>query len=233
MRVRKLLIAVIVIAAVIFAPGAILRWKIGQAVAGKMPEILGQARSYSADVTGGVVGIARGRIEKVDIRGRSVRMSNGVAVDHLDIDLSGVHFKPDQTVTRVEGASFEASVTQDDLNDWLATSRPDLHGGHITIEDDKLILTANPRVLLLRTPAKVEGTLQIINGTKLCMVLKKVSTRGIRVPGIVRGRIQRGINPVLDTEQMGIGARLDSVDVSNGAITVKGTADVNKAMAKG
>ncbi len=184
-------------------------------------------------MTGGAVGIARGRIEKVNIAGRDVKMTNGVVVDQIDIGLAGVHFKPDQTVTRVEDASFAAHVTEADLNTWLTAFRPDLHGGHVTIEDGKLTLTAKPKVLLLRTPVKVEGTLQVVNGTKLYMVLKRVSTRGVRVPGIVRGRIQHDINPVLDTEQMGIGAKLKSVRVSEGAITVTGTADVNKALVKG
>jgi len=227
------MVALIVAAAICFSPGALLRWKIGQSVAAKMPEVIGQAGSYSAHVSGGVLGIVRGRIERVDIRGRDVKMANGVVVDHLNIDLTGVHFRPDQTVTKVEAASFEANVTEDDLNNWIATSRPDLHDGHLTIDDGKLTLTAKPRVMLIRTPVKVEGTLQIVNQTKLNMVLNGLAARGIRVPGFVRGRIQHDINPVLDTEQMGIGAKLKSVQVSRGSITVTGTADVNKALAKG
>jgi len=233
MRAGKLSIVVILVAAVCLLPGSILRWKIGQSVAAKMPELIGPAQSYSANVTGGLIGILRGRIERIDITGRKVKMSNGVVVDRLDIGLSGVHFKPDQTVTRVESAGFAALVTQDDLNNWLATSRPDLHDGHITIENGRLIVRAKPKVLLLRTPVKVEGTLRILDGSKLYMVLKNVSTRGIRVPGFVRGRIEHDINPILDAEQMGIGAKLKSVRVTDGAITVTGTADVNKALAKG
>jgi len=233
MRAGKLSIVVILVAAVCLLPGSILRWKIGQSVAAKMPELIGPAQSYSANVTGGLIGILRGRIERIDITGRKVKMSNGVVVDRLDIGLSGVHFKPDPTVTRVESAGFAALVTQDDLNNWLATSRPDLHDGHITIENGRLIVRAKPKVLLLRTPVKVEGTLRILDGSKLYMVLKNVSTRGIRVPGFVRGRIEHDINPILDAEQMGIGAKLKSVRVTDGAITVAGTADVNKALAKG
>lgn len=232
MRAGKPLIGVTLIAAICILPGSILRWKIGQSVAAKMPELIGPAQSYSADVTGGFIGILRGRIEKIDITGRKVKMSNGVIVDRLDIALSGVHFKPDQTVTRVESASFAASVIEDDLNNWLATSRPDLHDGHIAIENGKIIVRAKPRVLLLRTPVKVEGTLRIIENNKLYLVLKTVSTRGIRVPGFVRGRIEHDINPILDAEQMGIGAKLKSVNVTNHAITITGTADVNKALAK-
>ena len=233
MRIKRLVVVLAIIAAICFAPGPVLRWKIGQAVAGRMPELMGPARSYFADVTGGLVGILRGRIDKVDIRGSGVKMPNGVQIDRLDVGLKGVHFKPDQTVTEVEGASFAASVTEDDLNDFLATSRPDLHGGHITLQQDKLTLTANPKILFLRTPTKVEGTLSIVDGTKLYIILKRVSTRGIRVPGFVRGRIQHDVNPVLDTEPMGIGAKLRSVEISNGAITVTGTADVSRAIAKG
>jgi hypothetical protein len=232
-RVKRLVVVVAIIAAICLAPGPILRYKIGRAVAAKMPELMAPARSYSAEVSGGVVGILRGRIDKMDICGRDVKMPNGVQLDRLDVGLVGVHFKPDQTVTKVEGASFTASVAEDDLNDYLAKYRPDLRGAHITLEPDKLTLTANPKVLFLRTPAKVEGTLIVVDGTKLYIILKRVSTRGIRVPGFVRGRIQHDVNPVLDTKAMGIGARLESVRISNGAITVTGTADVNKALAKG
>jgi len=223
---RRLFIAAILVAAVCFAPGAILRWRIGQSVAGRMPQLIGPARSYSVGVSGGLFEIIHGRIDKVDIRGSGVNLSNGVEVDRLDVGLRGVRFKPDRTVTDIRSAEFSAWVTEKNLNDFFASSRPDMPGAKITLDDGKLSLSASPRIFATRTPISLEGTLRIVDGKKLILVLNRLRARGIRIPGFMRRRIMHDINPVLDTQKMGIGARLNSVDISDGAIRVTGTADV-------
>lgn len=230
-QVRKLLISAMIIGTACLTPGTALRSMIGKAVANKMPEIIGQADSYTADVNGDIVDIALGKLEKVDIHGKGVKMANGMVVNRLDISLTDVHFKLDQTITKVKSTNFKAQVIEDDLNNWLATARPDLRNAHITLNSDKLTVTAKPKVMLLRTPVKAEGALQIVDQTKLYMALDKFSTRGIKVPGMVRGHIEHDINPVFDTEQLGIGAKLKSVRILNGAITITGTADANKVIA--
>ena len=229
---RKLLWILLMIAAIIFSPGAILRWKIGQSVAAKMPELVGPARSYSAGVSGGLFQMLCGRIDSINIRGKGVKLASGVQLNRLDINLTGVRFKPDQTVTSIESTVFSASVTQRDLNYFFATSRPDMSNAKISLDDGKLALSASPRVMAVRTPVSLEGTLQIVKGTRLNLVLNKLRARGMRVPGFVRGRIMRGINPVLDTQQMGIDAKLSSVKIDDGKLTASGSADVSKALAK-
>lgn len=228
----KWLITLIVIAALCFGPSAVLRWKIGHSVAAKMPELIGPARSYSVGVSGGLFGILQGRVDKVDIRGNGVKLANGVVVDRLDIDLKGIYFKPDQTVTDVKTTDFAASVTEQNLSDFLASSRPDMRGAKVSLDDGKLFLSASPRVLATRTPVSIEGTLRIVNGSKLNLVLNRCTARGICVPGFLRGRIMHDVNPVLDTQQMGIGAKLNSVEISDGAITLTGRADVKQALAQ-
>ena len=230
---RRLLIVAILVAVACFAPGAILRWSIGQSVAAKMPELIGPARSYSIGVSGGLFEIIQGKLDKVDIRGSGVNLSNGVAVDRLDVGLQGLRFKPNRTVTDIRSADFSASVTEQNLTDFFASSRPDMPGAKITLDDGKLSLSASPRIFATRTPVSLEGTLRIVDGKKLILVLSRLRARGIRVPGFVRGRIMRDINPVLDTGQLSMGAKLNSVDISNGAIIITGTADVKQVLGKG
>lgn len=232
-RAKKPFIALLVLTGICLSPGALLRSKIAQSVAAKMPQLIGPADSYSADVSGGLFSILRGRIDKIKVRGNGVKLSNGVKLDRLDINLSGVHFKPDQTVTNVENTDFAGTVTEHDLNDFLAKSRPDVPHAKVVLEADKLSLSASPRILAIRTPVSMEGTLQIGNETKLNLVLKRLRARGIPVPGFVRGRIMHDINPVFDTTQMGVPAKLSTVAISDGAISLTGTADVKKALAGG
>lgn len=224
--------AVLLVAGICLSPGALLRAKIAQSVAAKMPELIGPADSYSAHVAGGFFGIIRGRIEKIDVRGSGVKLSNGVKIDRLDIDLTGVHFRTDQTVTNVENTEFRASVTEKDLNEFLATSRKDVPNAKITLEADKLQLSASPKVLLVRTPVTLEGSLAIDNDTKLNLVLSKLKARGLRVPGFLRGRITHDINPVFDAAQMGVPAKLKTVKIAKGTIALTGKADVGKAIAR-
>jgi hypothetical protein len=230
-RGPKIILTLLIIAVVCLAPGTLIRWTIEQAVAGKVSGMLGTARSYSVDVSSGLFDILRGRLQKVDIRGNDVKLSNGVVVDRLDVNLSGVHFKPNQTVTGVDSTAFTASLSEGNMDDYLRASRSDLSDADVSLTDGKLSLTARPRVLAIRTPVRVEGTMRIVQGTKLYLVLNRLSARGMRVPGMIRGHIQHDLNPVLDTQQMGMGAKLTKVAIANGEIELSGTADVKQALA--
>ena len=221
----------LIIAVVCLSPGALIRWKIEQTVAGKVVGMLGTARSYSVSVSGGLFEILRGRVKQVDIRGNDVKLSSGVVVDRLDVNLSGVEFKPDQTLTGVESTAFTAFLSEGNMDDYLRASRSDLSDADVSLTDGKLSLTARPRVMAIRTPVRVEGTMRIVQGTKLYLVLNRLSARGIRVPGMIRGHIQHDLNPVLDTQQMAMGAKLTQVAITNGKITLSGTADVRQALA--
>ena len=229
MRLTRLLI-ILIVAGLCLSPGAILRYKIGQSVAAKMPQLIGPADSYTVGVDGGFFGIIRGKIDKLTIHGKGVKMSNGIHVEKLDVVLMGVHFKPDQTVTKVDKTTFDASVTEKNLNDFLKESRRDVPNQKVVIDAKKLPLSASPRVLGIRTPVTLEGTLQIADSTKLNMVLDKVRARGVTVPGFVRGRIMHDINPVMDSTKMGMPAKLKSVTLGKGRITVTGIADITKAL---
>lgn len=231
MRGPKTVIVPLAILAIFLSPGALIRWKIEQAVVEKAPGLLGPARSYSASVTGGVIDIVRGRVPKIRLRGNEVRLENGIVVDRLDVILSGVRFKFDQTITGVDSAEFSASLSQKNLRDYVRKSRSDMAEAEVELSSGKLVLSAKPRVIGIKTPVLLEGTMQIVDNTKLNVILSKLTARGIRVPGFVRGRIQHDINPVMDTTQMGMQAKLTKVEIKKGEITLSGTADVKQALA--
>lgn len=227
----KIVLPVMIVLALCLSPGAAIRTKIASSVAASAPDMLGPGK-YSVDVTGGLIGLLRGRIEKIDIHGSDVKMSNGMIVDRLNVGLNGVHFKRDQTVTKVESTGFAASVSEDNLTDYLRASRGDMKEAEITLADGRLCYAGRPRVLGLKVKVKAEGTLDLDGNTKVHMSLCKCSGAGIKTPGMVRGWIERRINPVFDATQMGVDAKLKSVEVAKGAIALAGTADVNKKLAK-
>lgn len=230
-RPNRGLIALVLVAAICFAPGAILRWQIGRSVAAKMQWVLGPAKSYSVGVSASLLDIVRGHISTLDIRGNDVKLSTGVTVDRLDIDLKDVRFDRNQAITGVKSTDFAASVSEHNLTDFLTASRSDMRGAKVTLADGKLTLSASPRVFATRTPVTLEAGLRIVNHTKLWLDLRKLRARGMRVPGFVRGRIMHGLNPVLDTDQMGVPAELTSVKIDGGEISLTGKADVQKALA--
>ncbi len=215
---------------IILSPAALIRSKIEQSVAAKAPELLGPARSYSVDVTGGFIDFMRGRIKRVYIKGKDVRLENGIVVDSLVVNLSGVHFKRDQTITGIDRTTFTASLSERHLQDYLRKSRSDMSDSEVSLPDGRLVLRAKPRVMAIKTPVKIEGKLQIENGTRLNIILSNASAVGIRVPGFVRGRIQKSVNPVMDTKKMGMQGKLTKVEIKKGHIALSGTADVSKAL---
>lgn len=173
----------------------------------------------------------RGKLPRISIRGTDVRLKNGVVVNRLDVMLKGVHFKIDQSISDVDNTTFTALLSQDHLRNYLRASRSDMSEADVTLSDGKLMLTAKPRVMGIKTPVKVECTMEIVDNAQLKIVVNKLSARGVKVPGFVRGRIQRDANPVLDTREMGIGAKLTKVTIAKGNIALCGTADVKQALA--
>lgn len=229
---KKWLVALIVVAAISGAPGAAMRWKIGQSVKEKAPEMISPARLYSVSVKGGAFDIIKGRIEAINIRGYDVRLANGLTIDRLDVRLKEIRFKPDQTITDVQSADFSAILTESNLIDFMSVSRPDMKDAKVVLDDGILKLSVSPRVLATRTPVTLECSLQIEEDTRLNLVINRLVARGIRVPGFVKEKLTKDLNPVFDTSQMDFDAKLKSVDVSNGAITLKGNADVRQALAR-
>ena len=227
---KSWLFKLLLIMAICLAPGIVLRWVIGQSIAAKMPQLIGPAQSNSASVSGSSIDILQGKIAKVNLHSNKVKLSSGVTVDSLDVGLMGVRFKPDKTVTEIQSTNFTASVSEDSLEKYIAASQPDMANAKVTLSEDKLTISASPRMLATRTPVTVEGTLRIIDRTKLYLVVNKIRARGMRVPGFMRGRVMRDINPVLDTQKLGIGGEFTSVKISCGKIDLTGTADVRQAL---
>jgi hypothetical protein len=215
-----------------FGPGAFVRWKIEQAVKEKLPDMIGPARSYTVSVKGGLFEIIKGHIAAVNIRGNGVRLANGLTIDRLDIRLQGIKFKPDQTITDVQSTDFAAVVTEQGLSEFLTNARPDMKDSKISLADNRLTLSASLRILATRTPVTLECSLRIDEATKLNLVIDRLIARGVNVPGFVRGKLMHDLNPVFDTQQMGIDAKLRSVQIANGAITLTGNADVKGALAQ-
>lgn len=231
MRIPWTMLVPVMILFICLSPAAFVRSKIEQSIEAKAPSLLGPAKSYNVSVTGGLLGIIRGQLEEIDIRGNDVRLSNGVVVDRLDVILKGVRFTRDQTVTDVHRTSFAASLSEHNLEDYLRRSRSDMADADVSLGNGKVSIAAKPRIMLIKTPVRVEGEIQIVQATKLYVILSSLSARGVRVPGIVRGHIQHNLNPVLDTAQMGMGMKLSKVAIRKGAILLTGTADVKRALA--
>lgn len=229
---KKWALALVIPVVLCFGPGAFMRWKIEQAVKEKMPDMIGPARSYSVSVRGGLFEIIKGCIGGVNIRGNGVRLANGLSIDRLDIKLKGIKFKPDQTITEVQSTDFTAIVTEQGLSEFLANARPDMKDSKVSLADDHLTLSASPRILATRTPVTLNCSLRIDGGVKLNLVIDRLVARGVKAPGFVRGKLMHDLNPVFDTQQMGIEAKLNSVRIANGAIALTGSADLKNSLAQ-
>lgn len=227
---KKGLILVVVLVGIVFLPGMALRWAIAQSVKNKAPEMIGPARNYSVKVKAGLFDIIQGKIPSLVIRGKDVRPSTGVAIDRLDVELKGIRFKPDQTITDVQSTDFIASVSETSLSDFLNTHRPDMKNAKVSMEDGILLLSASPKIMATRTPVTLQCTLKIVDNIRLNLEVNRLIARGVKVPGFVRGKLQHELNPVFDAQQIGLDARLNTVGIANGAITLTGNADVRSAL---
>ena len=207
-----------------YASGLVER-RIEREVAARIPSVIGAQGEYKVTAAAGLAGAAGGRIESVRIEGRDVRLKSGIKLKQLDATLSGIRMdRAKRAITKIEKAEFTASITGDELNAFLSRKYPDipsravLHDGYVTV-------TARPRVRGVRMRVEADAAMEIEDGTRLVLRVRKVASGGLAAPDIARRYIEQRLNPVLDLSSLGFKSHLTSVTIRPDAVTLSGTGD--------
>jgi len=218
------------IAAGVFHFGGVLaKDRIEKEVAARLPKLIGRAESYTVVAHTNLLELSQGRIGSIDIHGERVDIDGQMTLQSLDANLKDIRFDlGTRTPTRISSAQFSASMGPKDMTDYFSSRYPDVAGRGITLHDGYLTFAAKPEVGGFSLSLNADAKLHILDAARLVVDVTSVSAAGIKVPRIAGQYIEEKLNPVLDTNDWGVKASLDSVDVTPKAVTIRGKIELPK-----
>ena len=161
--------------------------------------------------------VLRGVILPMGLRIQTVKVSgNGLQCTHHPF-----------AVTAQDPGALEVFLAETDLADFLnATSPAGLKGVSVEAKQGALHIKGTKTVLI---DVKVYAVcaLRIVDSTKLFVDLESIDIFGSGPKQLIQSQLDK-INPVLDTADFPISAKLDSVEITQGGILLRGWVEPGK-----
>ncbi len=124
----------------------------------------------------------------------------------------------------VQPGTMVANVDEEDLAAFLEKQAPGgLHEFSVSAADGKLTVRAKKTVIVDLKIAAV-ATLRIVEGRQLWIDVESVDVMGAGAKNLVQGQIDK-INPVLDTKDLPVVAHLESVEIIDRKVVLRGTVE--------
>ena len=207
-----------------------VREKVESSVAQSLPSMIGPARSYTVRADGPTTGMIQGRLDGLNIVGQDVKLKNGMTVSRLAVDITDIAFdRKHDRITRVGSTQFAASLSESELNKCLAARYHDVPGLAIGLRRGYLDIAAKPGVSIVHMSVRADAELEIRDSRILALNLKKLNMAGISAPGFARDFINSKLTCIFDARDLGFDARITSVQVSPGILTLTGSLNLMKA----
>jgi len=211
--------------------GGGIRRKVESGIAKALQQRLGPAKAYSVKVTGSTMSILGGKLDGVDISGEDVRLAKGITVARLDVSIKDLAVDTStQAIKRCKSTTYSAAVSEDELERYVVKRYPDIPGLTLALLKDQARVTASPGVAGVTVSIVAEAALGVRGGRQLVLDLKNINVEWLPTPGFAREYIEGRVNPVFDAADLGFDARIDSVSIAPGFVTLTGTLDLVKAL---
>lgn len=129
-------------------------------------------------------------------------------IEQASIDVDRLHHDEHGRIT-MDGLAFTAKITEHDLTDALRQHVERLSDASIAIDKRGLTLSGNHRVLALKIPYSVRGTLGVENGSQLVFHIDQSALSGLNMPAGLNALIEHEVNPVYDLKAFAARSRKD------------------------
>ncbi|MDO8683276.1 MAG: DUF2993 domain-containing protein [Armatimonadota bacterium] len=207
--------------------------KIEAGVAKRLPDIIGPADSYEVSVSGRTTKMISGRISHMTIHGKGVRPAGDLFVDDLIVDMRDVEFDTDKDrLSEVGETTFEATLLEKSLNQYVSTRQPDLKDLKITLKNGKATVYTKPNIIgsFISASITITGCAELGPRNTVNFVPDKLSVAGISMPEIAIKFVTERINPVMDMSLAKFPATIKSVSIIDRGIKIKGIADLKNGL---
>ena len=227
MRRSAGILAALLVVVVLAGCGRPIRGKVERGIADAMPKTIGPAKSYRVSVSGSTLGMIRGNLDTMQIIGEDVQLPNGITLANLTVNSRDIAFdRSKHTLSRVASTDFSATLAECELNRYLVKMYPDAPALGVELASGKLHIRACPMVAGLMATIKADAKLKIKQEHLLILDLLKVTAVGIPTPGFAREYLESKVNPIFDSSDLGYNARLSSVSIKPGSVTLSGSLDL-------
>lgn len=195
-----------------------------------LPQLLGSARSYRVHVSGEPLSTVRGRLQHVAIDGDDVSLRNGLLLDRLNLELSGVDVDTARgRVQSIQSATFTAVMGEVALDEFMAGEAPEgetIRAARVKLGPGQEVTLSAERVTLgIGIPFSLRGPLRLAGPERLQLDPDRMTVVGVPITGRVLQFIKRRFESAIDLSTLPFPIGLTSVRVSPGMLTLTGTAD--------
>jgi|SRR5579871_3984928 len=196
-----------------------------------LPDILGPARLYRVHVDNAAERTVQGRLAHVIIDGDDVRMSNGMMIDKLHLDLKGVDVDTaNRRLRDIRSAQFTAVIGQASLDEFLAGESPEdepLRNIRITLGTGNKVTLAAERITLgLGVPFQATGPLKLLDSQHILLDPDRLIVIGIPISGRPLRFLKQRFESALDLSTLPIPIHVTQVGTMPGQLAISGTAEV-------
>jgi hypothetical protein len=194
---------------------------------GMLPELLGPADRYATRVRGGG-SLLRGRAEGVHIDGFGVRVTEGLTLDTVALDLDDVEAdRKTGRLTRVGSVAFAATLGERSLTRYVQSRQLGIPDLRVNLETSAVRVTARPEALgIASVPVTVRGTLTPTgDGNRLDFTPSAARVSIVPVPGAVLRYLSERLNPVVDLSSLRVPVRVADAEVRGGVLHLRGSVD--------
>jgi len=199
-------------------------------LADALPSVLGPAEHYEVQVDGDPFALSRGRAKAVHIQGVRVRLSPALTADALNIDAEDVSFdRASRRLDHIGRATFSATLTQEQLTDYLGRSKPLLPGLVVTLRRSDVEARVPVSALGLHTTAALSGRLAPNAGdpSRLDFVADGAQIGVVPLPAGLANIALDQLNPVVALTGLKVPLSVTGTSVGDARLTLNGTADLN------
>ena len=193
------------------------------------PELIGSARQYRVHVGNSSSRVGRRQTYKVVIDGDDVQLSNGLLVDHVHIDLIGVEVDR-KDVRQIEKASFEVSITEASVDEFLAGEAPEgetIRRTRVSFGINKQAAIEAERVTLGGVAAfKLNGQLRIADPFHVELDTSRLSVVGLPANERSVQFLKERFESALDVSHSLLSLQVTELRTQPGSITLAGTIDI-------
>lgn len=197
----------------------------------QLPTMIGPADKYEVHVVASLPSLLTGRLSKLTVHAESVFMKKRAEMETFDVEMRGVRFGIwSSSFLGARSATARATMRNDQLQRYLARKYTDITDISCRLEPGRFFLNAKPNLAGFEMPMKSEGTLRISGPDSISVDLQRVTVAGLTAPAFITRFITNKFNPVMQTSEFGLKAKLTKLTVERDKASIEADLDVRSSM---
>jgi hypothetical protein len=193
----------------------------------RLTTLIGPAQRYTVSIDGtNDDDLVLGRIRRMEVAGHEVRIGGKFAIQRFELRLEHVRYTGGRAdLISVRESDLLVEFTEASLNQYLAQYHP-RSGIQARFSPAAVSIATSLRLFGVPTPILATGQLAIDGFKRIVFRAERVEAPNAPLLGPSKVLVERQINPLLDMDELRVPVRLTDLQVFDGRILIRGTADL-------